>query len=294
MLQTRTASSLLLLLTAIIWGFAFVAQKAGMEFMGPFTFNAARFLLGGLILIPLVIKQKPGNFTKFYIHQSIKGGIFAGVLLFCGASLQQIGIVYTTAGNAGFITGFYVVLVPVFGILFSHKTAVNVWIGAALALFGIYFLSVTGKFTLSKGDVLVFLSAFVWAFHVLVIGKYAPIANVIIIAVVQFFVCGLLSVLFAAYAEPFAIEGFREAAIPILYGGVLSVALAFTLQVVVQKHVHPSLVAIILSTEAIFAALGGWIILHETLTMRGIFGCILMLCGMVVAQINFKLKKQIR
>jgi len=291
MLKTKTGSDLLLLLTAIIWGFAFVAQRAGMEFTGPFTFNACRFLLGALILIPLVIKQKPKSFTKFYLHQSIRGGIFAGILLFGGASLQQIGIVYTTAGNAGFITGFYVVLVPIFGILFRHKTTINVWIGAILALIGMYFLSVTESFTISKGDLLVFISAFVWTFHVLIIGKYAPIANVFIIAVIQFFVCGLLSLVFAVYAEPIRIEGIIDAGIPILYGGILSVALAFTLQVIAQKHAHPSLAVIILSTEALFAALGGWLILNESLTARGIFGCLLMLFGMVAAQINFKKQK---
>jgi len=292
MLQTKTASSLLLLLTAIIWGFAFVAQRLGMEFTGPFTFNACRFGLGAFILIPLLIKQNTAGFSKSYIQQSIKGGLFAGILLFCGASLQQIGIIYTTAGNAGFITGFYVVLVPVFGIFFLQKTAVNVWIGAVLALFGMYFLSVTESFEISKGDLLVFLGAFVWAFHVLIIGKYAPIANIIIIAVIQFFVCGCLSLVFAIFTEPMTMKGIIDAGIPILYGGILSVALAFTLQIVVQKHVQPSLTAIILSSEAIFAALGGWIILNESLTIRGIFGCLLMLCGMIAAQINFKFKLQ--
>lgn len=286
-------SALLLLLTAIIWGFAFVAQRIGMEFVAPFTFNAFRFLLGGLILIPLVIYQKPRSFTEFHIHQSVKGGLFAGALLFCGASLQQFGIVYTTAGNAGFITGFYVVLVPFFGILFNHKTTINVWMGAVLALAGMYFLSVSETLVISKGDILVFMSAFVWAFHVLVIGKYAPIANVIIIAVIQFFVCGLLSLGFAVFTEPIVFDSIKAAGIPILYGGILSVALAFTLQVVVQKHVHPSVAAIILSSEALFAAIGGWLILNELLTIRGIVGCGLMLCGMLIAQINFNFKKRL-
>ncbi len=291
MLKNKTGSDLLLLFTAIIWGFAFVAQRAGMEFTGPFTFNACRFLLGALILIPLVIKQKPADFTKLYIRQSIKGGIFAGVLLFGGASLQQIGIVYTTAGNAGFITGLYVVLVPIFGIIFKHKTAFNVWIGVAFALIGMYFLSVTENFSISKGDLLVFVGAFIWAFHVLVIGKYAPIANVIIIAVIQFFICGLLSLVFAVFTEPIVIKGIIDAGIPILYGGIFSVALAFTLQIIAQKHAHPTLAAIILSTEALFAALGGWLILNESLTTREIIGCLLMFCGMVAAQINFNFKK---
>lgn len=288
---SKTGSDLLLLITAIIWGFAFVAQRAGMEFTGPFTFNACRFLLGGLLLIPLVIAQKPKQFSKFQMQYSIKGGILGGILLFGGASLQQIGMIYTTAGNAGFITGFYVVMVPIFGLIFSQKTNINIWIGAVLALFGIYFLSVNKDFTASKGDIYVFISAFVWAFHVLIISKYAPIGNAILIAVIQFIICGFLSLIFALYAEPIIWDGIIKAGVPILYGGLLSVAVAFTLQVVAQKNAHPSLAAIILSTESLFAVIGGWLILNETMTYRGILGCSLMLAGMILAQINFKFKK---
>jgi drug/metabolite transporter (DMT)-like permease len=288
---SKTGSDILLLITAIIWGFAFVAQRAGMEFTGPFTFNACRFLLGGLLLIPLVIAQKPKQFSKFQMQYSIKGGILGGILLFGGASLQQIGMIYTTAGNAGFITGFYVVMVPIFGLIFSQKTKINVWIGAVLALFGIYFLSVNKDFTASKGDIYVFVSAFVWAFHVLIISKYAPIGNAILIAVIQFIICGFLSLVFAYYAEPIVWDGIIKAGIPILYGGLLSVAVAFTLQIVAQKNAHPSLAAIILSTESLFAVIGGWLILNETLTYRGVLGCSLMLGGMLLAQINFKFKK---
>ncbi|MCX6232528.1 MAG: DMT family transporter [Bacteroidetes bacterium] len=287
---TKTTSDLLLLLAAIIWGFAFVAQRMGMENVGPFVFNACRFLLGGLILIPIAIRQKPAQFTKIYLHQSIKGGIIAGILLFGGATFQQMGIVYTTAGNAGFITGIYVVLVPAFGIVFLHKTSLNVWAGAVLALLGMYFLSVTSAFVVSKGDILVLIGAFIWAFHVLFVGKYAPMANVIIIAIIQFFICGILSLVFAVFAEPIEISGIMAAGIPILYGGIFSVAIAFTLQVVVQKNAHPSLTAIILSTEALFAALGGWLILDEKLTARAMFGCVLMLFGMIIAQINFTIR----
>jgi drug/metabolite transporter (DMT)-like permease len=285
---TKTASDLLLLLAAVIWGFAFVAQRLGMENVGPFVFNACRFLLGAIILIPLAILQKPATFSKIYMQQSIKGGVIAGILLFGGATFQQMGIVYTTAGNAGFITGIYVVLVPLFGIIFLHKTALNMWIGAILAVAGMYFLSVSSSFHVNKGDIMVLIGAFVWAFHVLFVGKYAPMANVIFIAIIQFFICGILSLLFALFTEPIVISGIMAAGIPILYGGIFSVGVAFTLQVVVQKNAHPSLTAIILSTEALFAALGGWLILDEKLTSRAMFGCGLMLCGMIIAQLNFK------
>ncbi len=288
---SKTGSDLLLLITAIIWGFAFVAQRAGMEFTGPFTFNACRFLLGGLLLIPIALAQKPKQFSKFQMQYSVKGGIWCGLLLFGGASLQQIGMIYTTAGNAGFITGFYVVMVPIFGLIFSQKTRLNVWIGAVLALFGIYFLSVNENFTASKGDIYVFMSAFIWAFHVLIISKYAPIGNAIVIAVIQFIICGLLSLTFAIFSEPIIWDGILKAAIPILYGGLLSVAVAFTLQIIAQKNAHPSLAAIILSTESLFAVIGGWLILNETMTYRGILGCSLMLAGMILAQISIKSKK---
>ncbi len=290
---SKTASDFLLLLTAIIWGFAFVAQRAGMEFTGPFTFNACRFLLGGLVLIPLVFYQKPKQFSKYQIQATVKGGLLSGLLLFGGASMQQIGIVYTSAGNAGFITGFYVVLVPILGLIFYHKTRLNIWLGAILALVGMFFLSVTEDFSISKGDIYVFISAFIWAFHVLIIGKYAPLGNAIVIAVIQFIICGFLSFAFALYAEPIIWEGIVKAGIPILYGGLLSVAVAFTLQVVAQKNSHPSLAAIILSTESLFAVIGGWLILNESLTTRGIIGCFLMLCGMILAQINFKIKNRV-
>jgi len=289
MAEKKTGYDLLLLLTAIIWGFAFVAQRAGMEHIGPFLFNAFRFLIGGIVLIPLLFLQRTNKFTFTHIRNNSRGGLFAGLLLFGGASMQQMGIVFTTAGKAGFITGLYVVLVPIFGIIFKRTTPLNVWIGAAFAVVGLYFLSVTDNFIISRGDFFVLVSAFIWAFHVLIIGKYAPLGNAIVISVLQFLMCGLLSLIFALFLEEIKLDSILSATIPILYGGLFSVAIAFTLQVVAQKHAHPSLVAIILSLESVFAALGGWIILSEIMCIRSIYGCFLMLTGMILAQLKLKI-----
>ena len=289
---TKTGSDLMMLLTAIIWGFAFVAQRAGMEFIGPFTFNACRFLMGGFLLLPFIF-LRTDNYKQYQSKNTLKGGIVAGILLFGGASFQQLGIVFTTAGNAGFITGFYVVLVPILGLLFfKHKTGINIWIGAFLALTGIYFLSIKQNLSISKGDLLVFLGACVWAFHVLVIGKYAPLGNAIKIAVIQFLICGILSLLFALLTEPIMLSAIKGGLLPIFYGGVFSVAIAFTLQVIAQKNAHPSLAALLLSSESLFALLGGWFILDEIMSNRALFGCLLMLCGIILSQLKMKFKSK--
>lgn len=278
----------LLLITAIIWGFAFVAQRMGMEHMGPFTFNGVRFALGGLSLIPLLlfgraaerrVRVKPDAFL-------IKGGILAGVALFAGASLQQVGVVYTTAGKAGFITGLYVVIVPFLGLFLRKKTGIGIWIGALMAVVGMYFLSVTGGFQIGLGDLLVFASAFFWAGHVLTIDYLAARADSLKIAFIQFMVCSILSFIVAFAAEDVQVQGIIDGAIPVLYGGIMSVGVAYTLQIVAQKNAHPAHAAIILSLESVFAVLGGWLVLSEGLTLRGLLGCALMLAGMVLAQVQ--------
>jgi len=294
-LTKKSGYDLLLLLAAMIWGFAFVAQRAGMEHIGPFLFNAFRFLIGGVILLPFIYFQKSNKVSFKDFTKNCKGGLFAGLLLFGGASMQQIGIVNTTAGKAGFITGLYVVLVPIFGLMFKRKTPINVWVGAIFAVVGLYFLTVTDNFTILIGDIFVLVSAIIWAFHVLIIAKYAPTGNAIIISVFQFILCGFLSLVFAMVFEEIVLLNILEATIPILYGGLLSVAVAFTLQVIAQKHAHPSLAAIILSLESVFAVFGGWLLLDEIMNFKSITGCFLMLIGMIIAQLkidtkNFKQK----
>jgi drug/metabolite transporter (DMT)-like permease len=292
-------SDTLLLLTSIIWGFAFVAQRAGMNYVGPFVFNGVRFALGSMSLLPLLLlNRKKGNASPApSIKPVILGGSLAGLTLFIGASLQQVGIIYTTAGKAGFITGLYVVIVPILGLFLKQQTEIGTWTGAMLAVVGLYFLSITGKFTLSAddfhevfGDLLQLIGAFFWAAHVHMIGRFSRKILPIKLAFFQFITCSILSLLMAIFVETITIQGILQAGIPIVYGGVLSVGVAYTLQVIAQRDAHPTHAAILLSLEAVFAVMGGWIVLGETLSLRGLFGCTLMLAGMLVSQFNIKAK----
>ena len=281
----------LLLLTAIIWGFAFVAQRVGMDYVGPYTFNGVRFALGSLSLIPLLLLTKRRDspaqrlIPRASLQTMVWGGGLAGLFLFAGASLQQVGLVYTTAGNAGFITGLYVVIVPIMGLLLRQRTHVGTWLGAFLAALGLYFLSITKEMTIAWGDLLVLIGAFFWAAHVLIIGRLSPRMDSLKLAITQFAVCALLSLLTALIVESPNWNGLRQAALPILYGGLGSVGVAYTLQVVAQKDAHPAHAAILLSLEAVFAAIGGGWLLNETLTERAMFGCGLMLIGMLLSQL---------
>jgi drug/metabolite transporter (DMT)-like permease len=283
-------SDALLLLTAIIWGFAFVAQRVGMEHVGPFTFNGVRFALGGLSLLPLMLRNQSrrpaaaGNGNPGF-GTLLLGGAATGLALYAGASLQQVGLVYTTAGNAGFITGLYVVIVPILGLLWRQKTDAGTWIGAVLAAVGLYLLSVNEAFSISFGDLLVLVGAFVWAGHVLLIGWLSPKIDPLRLAFAQFCICSVLSMVTAGCVETITVSGLFQAAVPILYGGLFSVGIAYTLQVVAQQYAHPAHAAILLSLEAVFAAIGGWMLLGETFTPRGILGCTLMLSGMLLSQL---------
>jgi len=295
-MQSKTIKSDLLLLTAaFIWGTAFVAQRKGMEYIGPFTYNGFRFALGGLVLLPLVFwlrKINPKGHEDSGRRFFIQGGMLAGAALFAGATLQQMGLVYTTAGKAGFITSLYVVVVPILGLFLGHRIGLSVWVGAILAVIGLYFLSITQKFRIGHGDALVLLSAFFWALHVLWIGYLARRANPIYIACLQFFVCSVLSFLFAVFTEEIQFPAVREAAIPILYGGVFSAGIAFTLQVISQRTCPPAHAAIIMSLETLFAALAGWIVLHEILSLRNLIGCAFMLAGILVVQLAPRIKRE--
>lgn len=287
----------LLLVTAMIWGFAFVAQRVGMEHVGPFTFNGVRFALGSLSLVPLIVlrrrKDPAGEAQPARTEPAVlmKAGAAAGVALFLGASLQQVGLVYTTAGKAGFITGLYVVIVPLLGLFWRQRPDAGTWVGAALAAVGLYLLSVTESFTIQIGDLLELVGAFFWACHVLIIGRYSPRVDALRLAFVQYAACSAFSLLTAAAVETVTLEGLYGAALPIFYGGVLSVGVAYTLQVVAQKDAHPAHAAILLSLEAVFAALGGWLLLGETLSVRGMTGCGLMLAGMLLSQLDAYLLK---
>jgi len=291
MKTTTLKSDFLLLITATIWGFAFVAQRAGMEFVGPFTFNTIRFALGTLVLGFLVwgrSRKEQKSVPKISLRTLFVDAGAAGVILFLGSTFQQVGIVTTTAGKAGFITGLYVILVPILGIFLGNRTNLQTWTGAFLAVVGLYFLSVHENFTMTTGDILVLVSAFFWASHVLLIDRLTSRLDTFQLAFFQFFVSAVLSLAGAIATEEILLSHILEAAVPILYAGFLSVGIAYTLQVVAQKEAHPSHAAIIMSLESVFAALGGWWILNEVLSPRESLGCFLMLAGMVVSQVRMR------
>ncbi|MFO7726983.1 MAG: DMT family transporter [Desulfonatronovibrio sp.] len=285
----------LLLLTALIWGSAFVAQRAGMDHMGPFIYNGIRFGLGAVTLIPLIWYRHKKNITDLSFQESspgyfFKAGLITGVLLFLGSSLQQVGIVYTTAGKAGFITGLYVVIVPVLGLVWKQRPGAGVWIGAVLAVAGLYLLTISDDLRIELGDFLVFLCAVAFALHVLAIGWLVARVDCVKLAAAQFAVTSVLSLVVAFVFEEVLPSALIDGIIPILYGGIMSAGIAYTLQIVAQRQAPPAHAAIILSLESVFAVLAGWIILNEILGGREIAGCLLMLTGMLCAQL-YPLKK---
>jgi drug/metabolite transporter (DMT)-like permease len=281
--------TLLLLLAAGIWGFAFVAQRAGMEYVGPFTFNGVRFLLGSLALLPVLLltrRRRTSGRKEGSSRSLILGLASVGLVLFAAATLQQVGLVYTTAGKAGFITGLYVVIIPLLGLLFRQGVRWPVWVGAAASAGGLYLLAGFEGGRLGTGDGLVLAGAFGWAAHVQLVGWLVRRVNPIRIAVVQTAICGVLSLGVAAATESIRLAGLRAAVPSLLFAGILSVGVAYTLQIVGQRRVDPSRTGILVSLEAVFAALGGWLILRETVTFVMLVGCALMLAGMILSQIR--------
>ncbi|NQT77739.1 MAG: DMT family transporter [Bacteroidetes bacterium] len=289
MKSTTLKSDSLLLLTSLIWGLAFVAQRLGMDYVGPFIFNGIRFALGAMAIVLFIyFSRRNNNVSGEKSSQGnkllLRGGLILGLVLFGGATFQQFGMVYTTASNAGFITGLYVVIVPILGLLRKQYPHFTIWIASLLAAAGLYLLSVTEGFSIFFGDLLVLIGAVFWAVHVVIIGVLSPKVNALKLALIQYLVCSVLSTILAFSTEQNTLEGVLDASIPILYGGLLSVGIAYTLQIIAQKKAPPAHAAIILSLEAVFAALGGWIILNEQLGSRELAGCALMMLGILVAQ----------
>ncbi len=303
MKNLKVRAFLLLLLASAIWGFAFVAQKIAMRYMGPFLFNSVRFMLGAAVLLPFIVigelKERRNGVKKElkpYGEKVLFSGIIAGGLIFIAASLQQFGVVYTTAGKAGFITGLYIVFVPIIGVIFKQKIKGNVWISVFLAVLGLYLLSIKSGLRIEKGDFLVLISALFWAFHVQFIGHFAKRVEALKLASLQFFTNSILSFLGALFFESISLESLSKGIWAILYAGVLSVGVAYTLQIYGQKHISPSVSAIILSIESVFSVIGGFIILGEILSFKEISGCFLMFFSMILAQFDFseRLKSKVK
>ena len=297
-------NTLMLFLTAFIWGSAFVAQSVGMDYVGPFTFSCVRSLIGGIFLIPCIwfldqwrAKNDGTEGGKKTVSKEEKkmeliGGICCGLALCVATNLQQIGMQYTTVGKAGFITALYIVLVPIFGIFLKKKVEARIWVSVMISVVGLYLLCITDKLVLGKGDTLVLLCAVVFTIHILVIDYFSPKADGVRIACIQFFVTGILSAIPMFLFETPRLSDIFAAAVPVLYAGVLSSGVAYTLQIVAQKDADPTVASLILSLESVFSVLGGWMILGQKLSIREIAGCILMFSAIILAQLPGKPKNE--
>ncbi|MCF7919981.1 MAG: DMT family transporter [Candidatus Cloacimonetes bacterium] len=281
--NVKLKADALLLLAAAIWGFAFVAQRQSMAYVTPFFFNGSRFLLGALVVLPF----SGWKFSK----EELKAGLIMGFVLFLAASLQQVGIVHTTAGKAGFITGLYMIFVPILGSLSGESSGFRTWLGVVTAVTGLYLLSMTDGAVLAIGDMLILLCALVFAVHVRLIGHYSRLHSPFKLAFLQYLVVGVLSLPLWIFQEKAATSGWQQSLIPIIYGGVLSAGIAYTLQIFAQRKAPAADCAVILSLEGAFAGLGGYLILGEYFSLRMLFGCALMLCGAILAGLPEKKKE---
>ena len=292
MKKVSLKSSLLLLLTAFIWGVAFVSQSVGMDYLGPLSFNGARFLMGGGVLLPVIAynraKKKSMGHRPENLKTTVTGGISCGFVLGIAALLQQYGILYTTVGKAGFITTLYIILVPFFGIFLKKKVPGKVWTGAVIAALGLYLLCMGESLSLGRGDTLVFLCAILFSVHILVIDYFAQRADGVKMSCIQFFVCGILCVLPMLFFEKPQIRDILTAWQPILYAGVLSCGAGYTLQIVGQKGMNPTIASLILSLESVVSVLAGMMILQQQLSRREILGCVLMFSAIILAQLPQK------
>lgn len=296
--KTQLRNSLLLLLTATIWGTAFVAQSVGMDYVEPFTFTCVRSLIGGLVLIPCIWflrRWKKQETTTLVTKTELLGGIFCGIALFAASNFQQFGILHTTVGKAGFITALYVVIVPIFGLFFRKRVSFLVWICVVLSVIGLYLLCMTeGSLTLAYGDLLVLICAVLFSVHIMVIDYFSPKGDGVVISCIQFFVCGLLSGIVMLFVENPTVGNIWAAKMPILYAGVLSSGVAYTLQIVGQKDMNPTVASLILCLESVVSALAGWLILKEALTARELLGCALMFAAIVLAQLPVASKTEMQ
>lgn len=282
-------SSLLLFLAAFIWGVAFVAQSVGMDYMGPFSFNGARFLMGSLVLVPLVLyrrkflKAEERHFGSGKI--TLTGGICCGLALCSAALLQQFGILYTTVGKAGFITTLYIIIVPIMGIFLKKKIQGKVWLAAVIAMAGMYLLCMSEGFKLSKGDRFVFICAVLFSIHILVIDYFSPKADGVELSCLQFFTAGVICSILALVFEKPVLSSFIDGIIPLAYAGIMSSGVAYTLQIVGQKDLDPTVASLILSMESVISMLAGWVILGQAMSGRELFGCALVFGAVILVQL---------
>lgn len=295
--QIPLKNSLLLLLTATIWGVAFVAQSVGMDYVGGFTFNMARSLIGSAVLLPVIwfmgrnsskkAKETQGSGSR---KDLLWGGLACGILMCLASNFQQFGIKYTTVGKAGFITACYIVLVPILGLFLKKKCSPFIWLAVAMSVAGLYLLCITDGFSIGKGDILVLICAVLFSFHILVIDYYSPKVDGVKLSCIQFLVCGILSGIPALIFEKPEMCAVLTAWQPILYAGVMSCGVAYTLQIIGQKNMNPTVASLILSLESCISVLAGWVILGQQLSAREIAGCVIMFAAIILAQLPQKEK----
>lgn len=297
-MKQQIKSSLILLLTATIWGVAFVAQSVGMEYIGPFTFNAIRCVLGGMVLIPviLVLKKKKETGAENQEKEDKKtlwmGGIACGVILCIASNLQQFGIMEASVGKSGFFTALYIVMIPVIGIFIGKRPEIKLWFCVALAVVGMYLLCMKdGSFTIERADIMLLLCALAFSFHILVVDYFSPKVDGVKMSCIQFFVCGVLSAVGMLFTETPDISNIQAAWLPLLYAGLLSCGVGYTLQIVGQKGINPVIASLIMSLESVISALAGWVILGQVLSPKEIIGCILMFVAIIITQIPIGNKK---
>lgn len=295
-MSKKTGSALLLLLVALIWGTAFVAQSKGMDHVGAFTYNCSRSFIGGVVLLPVLplLKRAGGGEERAPSGRvTLMGGLCCGLALCAASTLQQIGIGMTTAGKAGFITALYIVIVPVMGLFLHRRVHAGVWVCVAAAIAGFYLLSVKEGFSVGTGDLFVLGCAFVFSVHILVIDRFnAKGADAVKMSCIQFFVVGIISLPVMLIAESPSIADIKGAALSVLYAGVMSSGVAYTLQIIAQKHADPTAATLIMSLESVFAAISGWLILGERLSGRELAGCGVVLAAVIAAQLLPEPKKE--
>lgn len=292
-MKNKLRGSLSLLFATVIWGSAFIAQSVGMDHIGPMTFQAARCGLGALFLVPVIYifdSDKKAYIKKWSNMKLWKTGVLCGTALFIAAGLQQVGLVYTTAGKAGFITAMYIILVPILGLLIKKKPPVTAWISVLIAAVGLYLLSCTGTSGINIGDILMLGSALGFAFQITLIDTLASELDGLRLNCIQALICSLLSALVMFFSETPTLSGIISCALPISYAGILSMGVAYSLQIIGQKYLEPTPAALIMSLESVFAVLFGWLLLHERLSAAEFCGCALVFCAVLLSQLPVKEK----
>lgn len=304
MQSVRVRHSVFLLLASFFWGTAFVAQSIATNYLDPYTYNVCRFLVGFAVLLPVgILAGRKDPHSVNYVHHTpesaaksrkdlLIAGLSCGTCIFLAGSLQQVGLMYTTAGKSGFLTAMYIVLVPVLGIFLHRKCPVTVWIAAGVAVVGLYFLCMTGNASMNRGDVITLVCAIVFAIHILVIDRFSPMVNGVQLSAVQFLVGGLFSIIPMLFLESPSWTSVLTAWGPILYAGIFSSGIAYTLQIIGQREMNPTVASLLMSQESTVSVISGWLILGDALNGREIFGCVLMFCAIVLAQLPGRTAKQ--